>query len=133
MSQEYQMIKEFKEFILRGNVLDLAVAIVVGTAFVAVVNAFANGVLLAFVAAIFGKPNFDDLTFTVGEGIIRYGTFLTALVNFLIVAVAMFLIIKTVNHLSALRKKEEEEADEPTEVELLTEIRDALVAGRDQR
>lgn len=131
MSQGYQMVKEFKEFILRGNVLDLAVAIVVGTAFVAVVNAFANGILLAFVAAIFGKPSFDDLTFTVGEGVIRYGTFLTALMNFLIVALAMFLIIKTVNHLSQLRKKAEEEADEPTEVELLTEIRDALVS-RDQ-
>jgi large conductance mechanosensitive channel len=126
------MIKEFKEFVLRGNVLDLAVAVIIGAAFVAVVNAFANGVLLAFVAAIFGKPNFDDLTFTVGKGVIQYGTFLTAVVNLLIVAFAMFLVIKAVNHLTALRKKEEEEADEPTEVELLTEIRDALVAGRDQ-
>jgi large conductance mechanosensitive channel len=107
------------------------VAVIIGAAFVAVVNAFANGILLAFVAAIFGKPNFDDLTFTVGKGVIQYGTFLTALVNLLIVAVAMFLVIKAVNHLTALRKKEEEEADEPTEVELLTEIRDALVS-RDQ-
>ena len=111
--------------------MDLAVAIIIGTAFVAVVNAFANGILLAFVAAIFGKPNFDDLTFTVGNGVIKYGTFLTAVVNLLIVAAAMFLVVKAVNHLSNLRKREEEESGELTEVELLTEIRDALVS-RDQ-
>lgn len=126
------MVKEFKEFILRGNVLDLAVAVIIGAAFVAVVNAFANGILMALVAAVFGKPNFDDLTLTLGKGVIQYGTFITAVVNFLIVAVAMFAVIKAVNAVSRMRRAHDaaEEA-EVTELELLTEIRDALVARRD--
>jgi large conductance mechanosensitive channel len=124
------MLKEFKEFILRGNVMDLAVAVIIGAAFGAVVSAFANGILMNLVAAIFGQPNFDSLTFTLGKGEIQYGLFLTALVNFLIIGAAMFLVIKAANTAMAYRKDREAEAEEAeaTELELLAEIRDALVA-----
>ena len=122
------MLKEFKEFISRGNVVDLAIAVVIGAAFTAVITAFANGVLMNIVAAIFGKPNFDALTFSIGKGVIEYGKFLTALVNFLIVAVALFIVVKALNTMQGFRKRGEEEAEaEKTEIELLTEIRDALV------
>jgi len=120
-----------KEFIARGNVVDLAVAVIIGAAFGAVVASFANGILMNLVAAVFGKPNFDSLTFTLGKGVIEYGKFLTALVNFLIVAIAMFLVVKAINTMQNFRKREHEEAEaEATEIELLTEIRDALVARR---
>ena len=126
------MIKEFKEFIARGNVVDLAVAVIIGAAFGAVVASFANGILMNLVAAVFGKPNFDSLTFTLGKGVIEYGKFLTALVNFLIVALAMFLVVKAINTMQNFRKRDQEEAEaEATEIELLTQIRDALVVGRD--
>jgi large conductance mechanosensitive channel len=121
------MLKEFKDFISRGNVVDLAVAVVVGAAFTLVVNSFVNDVLLQIVAAIVGKPNFNQLSFTVHNAIIHYGSFITAVVNFLLVALAVFLVVKALNTVQNLRSKEEIEEAELTEVELLTEIRDALV------
>lgn len=121
------MIDEFKAFVLRGNILELAVAVILGTAFAAVVASFTDGVLMPIIAAIFGKPNFDSLTLDIGDGVVLYGTFLTAVVNFLIVALALFFVLKAATRLA--REKEEEESG-PTEVELLTEIRDSLRAGR---
>lgn len=121
------MLKEFKDFIMRGNVVDLAVAVIVGAAFTAVVNSFANDILMQLVAAVFGKPDFSDLTFELGDAVIRYGTFITVLINFLIVASVVFLVVKGINSLQNLRTKEEEEELEASEVELLTQIRDALV------
>jgi large conductance mechanosensitive channel len=121
------MLKEFKEFIMRGNVIDLAVAVIIGAAFTAVVNSFANDILMQIVAAVFGKPDFSDLTFELGDAVIRYGAFITVLINFLIVAFVIFLVVKAINRLQNLRTKEEEEELEETEVDLLTQIRDALV------
>jgi large conductance mechanosensitive channel len=120
------MIKEFKEFIMRGNVVDLAVAVIIGAAFTAVVNSFANDVLMQLIAAIFGKPDFNDISILVGDTEIYYGRFITALINFLIVAFVVFIVVKGINKLQNLRTKEEEEALEETEVELLAQIRDAL-------
>ena len=128
------MLKEFKEFISRGNVVDLAVAVVLGAAFTAVVTSFANGVLMNLIAAVFGQPNFDSLTFSLGDGVIEYGRFLTAVVNFLLVAVSMFVVVKAINTMKDLRRHDEkEEAAEAaaTEIELLTQIRDALVTKSD--
>ena len=123
------MIKEFKEFISRGNVVDLAVAVVIGAAFTAVITAFVNGVLMNLIAAVFGQANFDSLTLSLGKGVIEYGRFLTAVVNFLLVAVALFIVVKVFNAMKGLRRRDEEEAEaEKTEIELLTEIRDALVS-----
>lgn len=121
------MIKEFKEFIMRGNVIDLAVAVIIGAAFTAVVNSFANDILMQIVAAVIGEPDFSSLTFELGDAVIRYGAFITVLINFLIVAAVVFLVVKGINNLQSLRTKEEEEAIEETEVELLAQIRDSLV------
>jgi len=130
------MLKEFKEFISRGNVVDLAVAVVLGAAFTAVVTSFANGVLMNLIAAVFGQPNFDSLTFSLGDGVIEYGRFLTAIVNFLLVAVSMFVVVKAINTMKDLRRRDEVVAEEAaeaaaTEIELLTQIRDALVTKSD--
>ena len=123
------LVQEFKQFIMRGNVLDLAVAVIIGAAFGAVVNAFANGVLMNLIAAIFGQPSFDSLAVNLGDGKILYGAFLTALVNFLLIAFALFLIIKAISSLQRQRAAEPEEAPAPTdEALLLTEIRDLLRA-----
>jgi large conductance mechanosensitive channel len=133
---------DFKKFILRGNVLDLAVAVVVGAAFNTVVQSFANDVLMGFVGAIFGKPNFSNLELhlrgctthvvngvktCVYNGTVAYGSFLTHVLNFLIVALAVFVVIKTFEKLQSLRVTEEPEPEALTRSEeLLTEIRDSL-------
>ena len=115
------MLKEFKEFALKGNVLDVAVGLVLALAFTAVVTAFINGVIMPLVAAVFGEPNFDAIVLHVGDGVIAIGTFITAVVNFLIIAWVLFLIVKAAN-----RSKKPAGPAGPTEVELLTQIRDAL-------
>jgi len=116
------IVKEFKEFISRGSVLDLAVGIVIGVAFTTVVNSFVNDILNAIIGAFVGKPNFDNLTVTIGDGVVRYGAFLTAVVNFVVVAFALFLVVKAFN---AFRRKEDPEP-EVTEKDLLVEIRDLM-------
>jgi len=121
-----KLYEEFKAFVLRGNILDLAVAVVLGAAFAGVVKTFTDGILMPIVAAIFGKPNFDSLTLDIGDGVILYGTFISAVVNFLIVAAALFLVLKAASKM--MRQKQVDTG--PTEVELLTEIRDALRAQR---
>lgn len=97
------MLDEFKEFALKGNLVDLAVAFVLGLAFNAVVQSLVNDVLLQMIAAIFGQPDFSDLAIVVGDGAdetrIAYGAFLTAVLNFVIVAAALFILVKTMNRL----------------------------------
>lgn len=116
------MLREFKEFALRGNLIEIAVGLILALAFAAVVTSFTEGIIAPIIGAIFGQPNFDSLVIDVGDARIRYGAFITVLINFLIVAFVLFLIVKAVNR---LMPKEEEEAG-PTEIELLTEIRDSL-------
>jgi len=95
-------IDEFRAFILRGNVIDLAVAVVIGAAFTAIVNSLVADIITPFIAAIFGKPNFSGLYFTINGSEFHYGNFLNALVSFLIIAaVLFFLIVKPVNALMA--------------------------------
>jgi len=84
------MLQGFKQFILRGNVLDLAVAVVIGAAFGAVVTSFVTNIITPLIAAIVGKPDFSTLTFTVNGAVISYGTFLNALIAFLLVAAAVY-------------------------------------------
>lgn len=90
------MLRDFKAFALRGNLLELAIAFILGVAFAAVVNSFVNDILMNIIAAVAGKPDFSDLTFSLGDGVIRYGSFLTALVTFLIIAFVLFLIVRAV-------------------------------------
>ncbi|HVK63631.1 MAG TPA: large conductance mechanosensitive channel protein MscL [Polyangium sp.] len=128
----HAIVKEFKDFLSRGNVIDLAVAVVLGAAFNGVVTTFTNGILMNLIAAIFGKPNFDELSFRLGNGVIEYGKFLTAVVNFLIVGFALFLFVKALN--AAKRPRPAAPAlPQETDHDLLAQIRDALVAKTPSR
>lgn len=121
------MIQEFKEFVAKGNVVMLAVGFIMGVAFQGVVNSLVENVIMPIVAIPFGQPNFDQLTITVNDSVIMWGAFVTAAVVFLLTALAVFLfIVKPYNaYVDRFGKTEDEEAG-PTELELLTEIRDAL-------
>lgn len=120
------MLKEFKEFAMKGNMLDLAIGVVLGAAFGKVVDSLVSNLLTPIVGALTGKVDFGALGFDIAGIKINYGMFLNALINFLIVAFALFFVVKAVN---AMRKKEEAAPAPPSsEVVLLTEIRDALKA-----
>ena len=95
------MIKEFREFLLRGNLIELAIAFVMGIAFAAVVTSFVDNLVMPIIAMIFGEPNFNDLTFTINDAVFRYGAFLTAVVQFIAIAAAVFFfVVKPVNALT---------------------------------
>lgn len=123
------MIQGFKEFISKGNVIDLAVAVIIGGAFTPIVTAVTN-VIMGIIGALVGSPNFDSvLAFSInGSDPIQPGTILTALVNFLLVAAAVyFAVVVPMKKVQDLRPTEDEEDDEPSEeTKLLTEIRDLL-------
>jgi large conductance mechanosensitive channel len=126
------VFKEFREFILRGHVVDLAIAVVIGAAFGAVVAALVADIITPIIAAIFGKPDFGGLTFTINGSVFKYGDFINAVITFLSVAAAIFFfVVKPMNVFLARRKaKEEPPPAAPTEdIQLLTEIRDLLRAG----
>lgn len=123
------MLKGFRDYILRGNVLDLAVAVVIGVAFAAVVTAFVSDIITPFIAAIGGKPDFGNLSFTINNSRFAYGHFLNAVVSFLFIAAAIyFFVITPVNALMERRKRGEqpETVATPEDVALLAEIRDIL-------
>jgi large conductance mechanosensitive channel len=115
-------VTEFKDFVNRGNLVELAVAFTLTLFFVPVVNSIVNGVIMQLIAGIFGQPNFDSITIDIGDAELLIGSVITALVTFLIVAFVCFLIVKAYNAMKAPA----DEDDAPTEIELLTEIRDAL-------
>jgi large conductance mechanosensitive channel len=119
------MLADFKKFITKGNVLDLAVAVIIGIAFGLLVNSFVKDIIMPIIGAVVGEPSFNDLTFELGDGVVRYGSFLTLLVNFLIIAFVLFVIVQAAEKLQNLRSPAEKEAD-PSEVDLLVEIRDLL-------
>jgi len=131
------MIKGFKDFLLRGNVIDLAIAVVIGAAFTAVVSAISTDIIGGLISAIFDQPNVGQLALGLGErGQIVFGTTVAALINFLIVsAIIYFLIVVPMNRLLALRKSgEEPEVAAPSEdILLLQEIRDLLRAQAEQQ
>ena len=87
------MFKGFREFIMRGNVVDLAVAVVIGVAFGAVVKAFVDNIITPIIAALFGKPDFSGLIFTINGSVFRYGLFINALISFLLVAAAIYYVV----------------------------------------
>lgn len=123
------MLKEFREFLNRGNVIDLAVAVIIGGAFGAIINSLVNDIIMPLIGIVLGGVDFSSLSITVGEAVILYGNFLQAIVNFLIIAFVLFLIIRSYNKLQETKSEEQEPAleQEPSEeVKLLTEIRDLL-------
>lgn len=125
-------LQEFKTFALRGNVIDLAVAVVVGTAFNKIVSSLVDNIVMPLIGVATGGVNFKELSVSVGEANVTYGVFLQSVIDFLIIAWAVFVAIKV---LRSLQKQEEEKPEaekevEPTEeVQLLREIRDALQKG----
>ena len=125
-------LSDFKSFIMRGNVVDLAVAVIVGAAFNSVVQSFANDVVMGFIGAIFGQPNFNKVAIHIGSGRVSIGNFITAIVNFVIVAFAVFLAVKAFKAMQKIRRRgasdAEPEVDLTVDQELLTEIRDLLRA-----
>ena len=120
------MLKEFKDFLLRGNIVDLAVAFVVGAAFAALVNSFVENLVMPVIAMIIGKPSFDDLTFTINDAVFRYGAFITTLITFVSIAAAVFFfVVKPVNAAKARFEKPGDEAipdEERRHQELLAAI-----------
>jgi large conductance mechanosensitive channel len=126
------MLAEFKAFLVRGNVVDLAVAVVIGAAFGLVIQAFVADIITPIIAAIFGKPDFSNLTFTINGSVFRYGDFLNAVIAFVAVAAAIFFfVVKPMNVLAARRaagQEPEAEAAPTVDQQLLMEIRDLLSA-----
>ena len=127
------MLKGFKEFISRGNVVELAVGVIIGAAFKNIVDALVDGIINPLIAAVIGKPDFSDaFILTLNGTDVKFGLLITAVINFLLMALAIyFCIVVPMNALNARRKKDEEPAEEEAsdEVKLLTEIRDALAQG----
>lgn len=120
------MIKEFKEFISRGNMMDLAVGVIIGSAFTAIVNSLVKNLINPLIGMFIGKIDLSNLVFKVGDATFRYGTFLNAVINFLIIAFVVFLLVKGVNKLMPKKKTAEEEAAPSQEEVYLREIRDLL-------
>ena len=130
-----RMLTGFKNFIMKGNVVDLAVAVVMGTAFGAVVTALVNKVLMPFIAGLVGSPNFDSFAKIDFNGnAMEFGVLFTAIVNFLLIAAAIyFVVVVPMNHMIERRNRRlgihpdvKEEAAEDPQIALLTEIRDSL-------
>lgn len=126
------MIKEFKEFISRGNVVDLAVGVIMGSAFGKIVTSLVNDIIMPLVGIIIGGIDFTSLSIKIKDSTIMYGSFIQNVVDFLIVAICIFVMVKMINKLNNLNKKKEKREEEKEEVKksdevlLLEEIRDLL-------
>jgi large conductance mechanosensitive channel len=128
-----KFFSEFKEFAIKGNALDLAIGVIIGAAFKAIVDSIVNDIIMPFMGILLGGKDFSGMAFKIGEAEIKYGSLIQTAVNFLIVAFCLFLLVKFVNKLKdGFAKKEEDVAEEPAEpvkseeVILLEQIRDAL-------
>jgi large conductance mechanosensitive channel len=148
MGKKNSIIGEFKTFISRGNVMDLAVGLIIGSAFTAIVSSLVNDIVMPIVGTVLGGVNFTDLKLVIRQATaekaqlaIAYGNFIQAVVDFLLIAFVVFILVKALNSFrlkseELLKKKEEEKATEPKEVVapqdilLLTEIRDLLKKER---
>ena len=108
-----KIVKEFKEFIMRGNVVDLAVGVIVGAAFQGIVKSLCDDVISPFLG-IFGGMNFDQMSFTINGAVISYGKFLTAVINFLIMALVIFIMVKIINKITSLGKKKQNKEEKAT-------------------
>jgi len=126
------MLKEFREFINRGNVMDLAVAVIIGAAFGAIVTSLVDDIIMPLIGIITGGIDFTGLSFAVGEAQVMYGNFIQAVITFLLIAWVVFLLVRTLNNLQKRLSAKKEEAPKdpeiPVDIQLLTEIRDLLKA-----
>jgi large conductance mechanosensitive channel len=141
LKEESSMLKDFKEFISRGNIIDLAIGLVIGASFTAIVKSLVDDIFMPIIGVLLGGINIEELAITIGEASINYGKFLMAVISFLFIALVLFFIIramaaanKELEELGVIEGEEEtmEEAPEPvltTEEQLLAEIRDILQAS----
>ena len=129
------MLKEFREFITRGSVIPLAIGVIMGAAFTGIVTSLVNDMFMPFVGALIGGIHFEGLAFTIGEASINYGKFIHAVVNFILVAIVIFFLLRSIvameKKLGMTLEEEPEPAPEPSdEVKLLTEIRNLMIEER---
>jgi large conductance mechanosensitive channel len=120
------VFKDFREFLIRGNLVDLAVAVVIGTAFAVVVKSLVDNIVMPIIAALFGKPSFSGLTFTIHNSVFHYGQFLTDLLTFVLVAlVVFFFVVKPTAAILRMVARQKESTPDPTD-ELLGDIKRLL-------
>lgn len=127
--RKFILFKEFKEFISKGNVLDLAVGVIVGGAFGKIVTSLVDDIIMPIIGLIIGGIDFSGLSLKIGEATVKYGMFIQNIVNFLIIAFSIFLVVKAVNKMRRIKPEKEEppvELKKSNEEILLTEIRDLL-------
>lgn len=125
--------KEFKEFIAKGNVMTMAVGIIIGSVFTAITTSLVNDIFTPLLGVLIGGINFSGICVTIGDAQIMFGTFIQAVINFLLTAFVLFLMIKAFNKLQRKKEEEPKKAPEPSaEEKLLTEIRDLLKAQQEK-
>ena len=119
------MLKEFREFAMRGNIIDLAIAVIIGGAFGKIVTALTNSIIMPIISLILGKGGVTDMSFMIGKTVFPIGMFLQAVIDFILIAFVLFLMIKAMN---SMKKREPDQPPVPTpeDILLLREIRDAL-------
>ena len=120
------MLQEFKKFILQGNLVEIAIGLILALKVKDVVDSLVADIITPIIAAIGGEPDFASLTFNIGDGVIRYGAFLNTIISLLIVGFVLFLIIKAYNSASDRFRRTGEPEETPEDVALLREIRDSL-------
>ena len=127
-------IEEFKKFIARGNVIDLAVGVIIGGAFSSIVTSLVNNILTPILGLVLGGVDFSSLSLTFRDTKIEYGAFIQSIIDFLIIAICIFTIVKIINKIMHIKKKEEEkdESKKSDEVLLLEEIRNILKEKKDK-
>ena len=126
-----KLLREFREFLLQGNILTIAIAFVIGTAFALLVASFVDNLIMPIVAAVIGKPDFRDLTFTINDSVFRYGAFLTDAISFVAVAaVVFFFVVKPMNALRERRAGSAEEEGLPDEERRHRELITAIERSR---
>jgi large conductance mechanosensitive channel len=127
MEEKKGFVAEFKEFISRGSVMDMAVGIIIGGAFTAIITSLVDDIIMPLIGVIIGGVDFSGLSATIGDANIMYGNFIQAIINFLLIALVIFIMIKNINKLHKKEEPAEEEPPAPAEdIVLLQEIRDLL-------
>ena len=119
-------IREFREFAVKGNVVDLAVGVIIGTAFGKIVSSFVADIIMPLIGILIGGIHYEDLVLAVGEAQITYGKFLQNVIDFVVIAWVIFLMVKAINHFRRKQEAEPPAAPPPRDVQLLEEIRDLL-------